>query len=40
MLFYLEDGFPRYKDDSVLDRKGDAVKAYCFQHAARLVEAG
>jgi hypothetical protein len=31
----LEDGFPWYKDDSVLDRKDDAVEAYCFQHAAR-----
>src|SRR5687768_3280396 len=30
----LEDGFPWYKDDSVLDRKDDAVEAYGFQHAA------
>ena len=32
---HLEDGFPWYKDDSVLDRKDNAVEACCFQHAAR-----
>src|ERR687898_1419532 len=32
---HLEDGFPWYEDDSVLDRKDDAVEAYGFQHTAR-----
>jgi hypothetical protein len=31
----LEDGFPWYKEDSVLDRKDNAVEAYGFEHAAR-----
>src|SRR5215204_3097 len=32
---HLEDGFPWYKDDSLLDRKDDPVEACGFQHAAR-----